>query len=105
MPRYFTLAEAKRLLPSVERIVRDAVYQKTEFDGAERELNDAVERIRMAGGSRVNPGPLLANRARRDGSPATSEGRILSATSRPRRVSCARYTSPLPPAPMGARIS
>jgi len=68
MPRYFTLAEAERLLPAVERILRDAVYQKTEFDGAEQELNNAVEKIRMSGGSRVNPGPILAHRARRDSS-------------------------------------
>jgi hypothetical protein len=68
MPRYFTLIEAERLLPAVERILRDAVYQKTEYDGADHELTSAVEKIRMAGGSRVNPGPLLAHRARRDGS-------------------------------------
>ena len=32
-------------------------------------------------------------------------GRTLMATSRSRRVSCARYTSPIPPAPSGERIS
>ena len=32
-------------------------------------------------------------------------GRILMATSRSSFVSRARYTSPIPPAPMGARIS
>src|SRR5436309_3797637 len=32
-------------------------------------------------------------------------GRILTATVRSRRVSRARYTSPMPPAPSGARIS
>ena len=41
-------------------------------------------------------------RARRSGSRATSGGRTLSATSRPSLVSVARYTSPMPPAPMAA---
>src|SRR5438270_8524234 len=36
---------------------------------------------------------------------ANSDGRILTATVRPRRVSRAEYTSPIPPAPSGAMIS
>src|SRR5437773_7876144 len=36
---------------------------------------------------------------------AKSAGRILMATARSSRVSRARYTSPIPPAPMGATIS
>ena len=42
---------------------------------------------------------------RREGSLATSAGRIFNATSRPSRVSRARYTSPIPPAPRGETIS
>ena len=44
-------------------------------------------------------------RASRSGSPATLAGRTLIATSRLSFVSRARYTSPIPPAPSGARIS
>src|SRR5262245_10769307 len=44
-------------------------------------------------------------RARRSGSSANTCGRIFSATSRLSRVSRPRYTSPIPPAPSGARIS
>ena len=44
-------------------------------------------------------------RASRSGSRAKSAGRVFSATSRPSRVSRARYTSPMPPAPSCARIS
>ncbi len=66
MPRYFTLTEAERMLPRVERALRDALFQKSEYEAADRQLNQAMEKIRMAGGSRVNPGPLLAIRARRD---------------------------------------
>jgi hypothetical protein len=46
-----------------------------------------------------------SNRARRSASFDTSSGRTLMATSRSRRVSRARYTSPMPPAPSGALIS
>ena len=70
MPQYFTLAEAERMLPEVERILRDALFQKTEYQAAEDEFNRTTERIRMAGGSRVNPTPFLALRARRDTSAA-----------------------------------
>src|SRR5215475_12948662 len=41
----------------------------------------------------------------RSASSEKEAGRTLIATSRPRRVSRARYTSPIPPAPMGAMIS
>lgn len=46
-----------------------------------------------------------SKRARRSASDATSAGRTLTATSRPSRASRARYTSPMPPAPIGARAS
>src|SRR5580658_6144475 len=50
----------------------------------------------------------LASRSKRaslSGSCARAAGRILIATSRSSLVSRARYTSPIPPAPIGARIS
>src|SRR5215468_7027326 len=46
-----------------------------------------------------------SKRASRSGSLEKAAGRILIATSRLSRVSRARYTSPIPPAPRGARIS
>src|SRR5436190_408428 len=46
-----------------------------------------------------------SNRSRKVGSPATVAGRILIATVRSSRVSRARYTSPMPPAPMAAMTS
>src|SRR6476659_2246863 len=46
-----------------------------------------------------------SKRARRSRSWAKSSGRTFTATSRPRRESRARYTSPIPPAPSGERIS
>src|SRR5262245_10729965 len=47
----------------------------------------------------------LRKRARRSALFATSAGSTLIATSRPSRVSRARYTSPIPPAPRGPRTS
>jgi len=66
MSRHFRLEEAERLLPDVERALRDALFQKTEYEAAEGELRRSMDKIRMAGGSRVSPGPFLALRARKD---------------------------------------
>ena len=66
MSRYFTLSEAEQMLPDVDQALRDALFHKSEYRAAEEELSRNTQRIRMAGGSRVNPGPLLAMRARRD---------------------------------------
>ena len=68
MPRHFTLTEAERMLPEVDRALRDALFHKAEYQSADAELNATMQGIRMAGGSRVNPGPILAKRARRDAS-------------------------------------
>lgn len=68
MPQHFTLTEAERLLPQVDRALRDALFHKAEYQSAEDALNATMQGIRMAGGSRVNPGPILATRARRDAS-------------------------------------
>src|SRR5262245_24937315 len=46
-----------------------------------------------------------SKRWRRSGLPARCSGRTLIATVRSRRVSRARYTSPMPPAPSGASTS
>ncbi len=68
MSRHFTLTEAERLLPEVDRALRDALFHKAEYQSAEEALNASMQRIRMSGGSRVNPGPILTTRARRDAS-------------------------------------
>lgn len=66
MSQLFTLAEAERLLPEVERLLRDALFRRSEAMKAHEELDKATTHIRMAGGTRVNPGKLLELRARRD---------------------------------------
>jgi hypothetical protein len=68
VPRYFTLPQAERLLPEVERYLRDALFHRSEAQRAHQELEDTSDRIRMSGGMRVNPGRQIAVRARRDSS-------------------------------------
>jgi len=66
MARYFTLEEAEQKLPEVEQALREALLHKAEYQKASDQLEKDLERIRSAGGSRVNPGPLLALRSTRD---------------------------------------
>jgi hypothetical protein len=68
--QYFTLAEAERLLPVVERHLRDALFHKAEFERAQREMQQAAERVRLEGGVRLNPARQLELRALRDTSVA-----------------------------------
>lgn len=70
MPRYFTVFDAERLLPEVERLLRDALFQRSEAVKARQDLAEASDRIRMLGGMRVNPGPIRAAQARLDTSAA-----------------------------------
>ena len=70
MPRYFTLAESERLLPEVESALRQAIFHRAEYQKADQELDASHQRIRMAGGSRVDRGAFLALQARRDTSTA-----------------------------------
>jgi len=70
MPRYFTLAEADRALPEIERALRDILFHRAEYQRAHEEMENWTRRIRIAGGSRVDPGAHLALRARRDTSAA-----------------------------------
>ena len=56
------------MLPEVDRALRDALFHKAEYQASEEALNATMQRIRMAGGSRVNPTPILAIRAGRDAS-------------------------------------
>ena len=70
MPRYFSLAESEKLLPDVERCLRDALFHRSEYLKADDELDGSVQHIRMSGGARVDRGAYLAVRARRDTSAA-----------------------------------
>jgi hypothetical protein len=66
--RYFTLAEAERALPAVERFLRDALFHKAEYQRAHTTLEETAQRVRISGGSRVDPGAMRALRASHDNS-------------------------------------
>jgi hypothetical protein len=54
MARYFTLVEARQLLPVVDRAIRAAVQAKLSHDQAEETLQQLLQRIMMAGGMLVD---------------------------------------------------
>jgi hypothetical protein len=66
MPRYFTLLEAEKLLPAVDRSIREAVRLKTEYQEAETSIQRATQRIVMLGGSTLDRGAMAADRDRKD---------------------------------------
>ena len=92
MPRYFTLAEAEKALPEVEQALRDVLFHRAEYQKAHDDVENNTRRIRMAGGSRVDPGAHLALRARRD----TSAAALVSR--RARKARCAPGSTLDPPA-------
>jgi len=66
MPHYFTVPQAERLLPEVERHLRNALFHRAEALKANQELEETSEKIRMAGGMQVNPSRLAAVRSQLD---------------------------------------
>lgn len=70
MARYFTLADAERLIPELDRLLRDALRHKTGYQQAAHELDQFQTRVRISGGARVDRTAFLALRARRDTSAA-----------------------------------
>ncbi len=54
MPRYFTLEQARAVLPVVERSIRDACQSRAKYDEAESELQSLTQRIMFAGGLMVD---------------------------------------------------
>jgi hypothetical protein len=71
MARYFTVNQAQRLIPEVDRLLRDALFHKREYQQAQDELEHTTQKIRQTGGLRVDPGVVLSLRARRDTSATT----------------------------------
>jgi hypothetical protein len=66
MTRHFTLQQAERLLPHVERAIREAIDLKEEYQQAETELRSAMQRVMMLGGVDLNRGAFLEQRTRRE---------------------------------------
>jgi hypothetical protein len=66
MPKRFTHAEAQRLIPQVGGLLRDAIAAKSEYDQAERTIQEFAERVMMMGGITVDRERAIEARNRRD---------------------------------------
>ena len=71
MAEYFTLTEARALLPAVGRTIRDAVQAKGRYDDAAEYLHNLGQRILMQGGMAVDTAIAEAWKTQRDTSGQT----------------------------------
>lgn len=70
MSRYFTLAEAERLLPEVNRVMGEAIECFAAHQEAESKLQDAMRRIIMLGGSIADRDSFTELNAQKEGAAA-----------------------------------
>lgn len=66
MPRYFTRAEAERLLAEVAPAIEEAIRLKAEYRHFEEQLEEARRRIAMRGGAQFDRGGFLTLQEHRD---------------------------------------
>jgi hypothetical protein len=76
MSKRFTLAEAESLIPSVDRLLRQAVELKSGYANAARKMDSFQERIALMGGVIVDRGKVQEARDRRDDAAASLRGLI-----------------------------
>jgi hypothetical protein len=50
VPRFFTLLEAEKFLPEVERLLREIIHFKEDYEQHDAELTQIKQRIALAGG-------------------------------------------------------
>lgn len=84
MPKRFSLAEARSLLPEVDRLLRDAVAAKAGFDEIEQAIQSFSERVMMMGGIAVDREQVIERRSQRDASAA----RLRSAIENVQELGC-----------------
>ena len=66
MPKRFTLGEAERLLPEIEKLIREAVSLKAQYVEEEEALQAISHRVAMQGGMTIDRDAVLRGRAARD---------------------------------------
>jgi hypothetical protein len=66
LAKRFTLAEAESLIPELERLMRQAVDSKPEYDETERSMRAFAERVMLMGGVNVDREEARAAKTRRD---------------------------------------
>ena len=68
MARHFTLAEARALLPTVGRLIRESVHSKGRYQQGDVYMQDLAQRILMLGGISVDTATAEKWKAQRDSS-------------------------------------
>ena len=66
MAKRFTLAEAQHLIPQVDRLLREALDAKGEYQDAEQVIREFSEHVMMMGGVMVDRDRALVARSLRD---------------------------------------
>jgi hypothetical protein len=66
MGRRFSLAEAQSLIPRVDRLLREAVSLKSQYQEAEQEMQAIMQRVTLMGGMMVDRDGVIDTRNRRD---------------------------------------
>ena len=66
MPKRFTLDEAESLIPEVDRLLREAISVKSDYQEAERAMQAFSERVMLMGGVLLDREEILAAKQRRD---------------------------------------
>ena len=84
MPKRFTLDEAQRLLPEVERLLRSAIDAKGIYQEAEGAIQAMNERIMMLGGVMVDRERAMEAKTRREEAAAT----LRNAIERVQEIGC-----------------
>jgi hypothetical protein len=84
MPKRFTLAEAQGLIPELERLLKDALALKSDYDEGERRLQEFTERVMVMGGVRVDRARALEERSSRESVAA----RLRSAIEQVQELGC-----------------
>jgi hypothetical protein len=76
MAKRFNLVEAQSLIPEVDRLLRQALDAKREYQDAEQTIREFSEHVMMMGGVIVDREHALASRTRRDEAAARLRERI-----------------------------
>jgi hypothetical protein len=66
MSKRFTLAEAEKLLPEVEKDLRKALAQKSQYEEADTYLNSISQRVTMLGGVVIDRDSIVQQKTKRD---------------------------------------
>ena len=84
MPRRFTHAEAQSFIPELDRLLRDAIALKAEYDEAESGIQSFQQRVMMMGGVVVDRDRVVEARGRRD----EVAGRLRAAIEQVQEIGC-----------------